>query len=151
MLNKVMLIGHLGQAPKLDRTQSGTRVAQLSLATSKRWTANGEKKERTEWHRIVVWNEKLIDVVEKYLEKGSKIYVEGELGTRKWADKDGVTHYTTEILLQNFGGVIVMLDKATGGGVPAATGPDDYGHAQSKSDASAGGRSPVELDDEIPF
>ena len=140
MLNRVLLIGHLGQAPQIKRTQSGQRYAVLSLATSQRWKdkATGEQRERTEWHRLVVWLEGLLDVVEKHLAKGSKIYVEGSLAVRQWTDNDGVTRYATEIVLNGFHARLVMLDRKPGsvrepggeddyGGAPPPAGGDDYG------------------------
>jgi single-strand DNA-binding protein len=129
MLNKVLLIGHLGQAPELKRTQSGQRYAQLSLATSRRWKDKaGDQHEATEWHRIMIWSEPLVVVVEKHLQKGSKVYIEGALATRKWTDAAGVERYVTEIVLQGFQGKLVMLDKKQGG-VAAPESEDGYGIA----------------------
>ena len=111
-LNKVMLIGHLGKDPEIRKTQDGRSVANFSLATSESWKDKntGEKKEKTDWHNVVVFNEGLAGVIEKYVKKGSKIYVEGKLQTRKWQDKDGSDRYTTEVILQNFDGKIILLD-----------------------------------------
>lgn len=131
MLNKVHLIGHLGQAPQIKRTQGGTRYAILSLATSRRWKdkATDERKEHTEWHRVVVWQERLLDVVEKYLTKGAKIWIEGSLASRKWTDGDGIERYVTEVVLQDIGHGLVMLDRKPGG-VRDPEGEDDYGASQ---------------------
>ena len=127
MLNKVHLIGRLGQAPQIKRTQSGQRYAQLSLATSRRWKdkATGEKRESTEWHRVVVWSEALLDVVEKYLAKGSMLWVEGSLATRKWTDTDGVERFVTEVVVQGLDGRLVMLDRRKG--VADPEDEDSYG------------------------
>jgi single-strand DNA-binding protein len=135
-LNRVMLIGNLGRDPEIRSTQDGTKIAQLSLATSEVWKdkASGERKEKSEWHRIVIFNERLCDVAEKYLKKGSKVYVEGSLATRKWTDKDGVEKYSTEIVLSKFRGEIVMLDGKSESGTKAA--PTN---------------APDEVDDEIPW
>ncbi len=128
MLNKVLIIGNLGQPPQLKRTQAGTRYALLSIATSRRWKdkATGEPREATEWHRVVVWREALLDVVEKYLTKGSKVWIEGSLGSRKWTDGDGIERYATEVLLQDFGHALVMLDRKKGG-VADPNDEDGYG------------------------
>lgn len=144
-VNKVILIGNLGRDPETRRLSSGDPVVNLSVATSDAWKekATGERKERTEWHRVVIFNPGLADVAEKYLRKGSKVYLEGSLQTRKWTDRDGGEKYTTEIVLQKFNGALVMLDKADGGdAAPAARTP----HSMSNAGASAG-----DLDDEIPF
>jgi single-strand DNA-binding protein len=146
-VNKVILIGNMGRDPEIRTTQEGTKIVQLNLATSETWNdrGSGERKERTEWHRVVIFNERLADVAEKYLRKGSKVYVEGALQTRKWTDKDGQEKYSTEVVLQNFRGELTMLDsKGEGGG---GQGRGSYGGA---SDAPASfDRS--EMDDEIPF
>jgi single-strand DNA-binding protein len=132
MLNRVMLIGNVGQDPEIRSTQGGVSVATLSLATSERWTdkQSGEKKERTEWHRVVVWPEGLVGVVEKYVRKGSKIYVEGTLRTRKWTDNAGQDRYSTEVVLSGFDAKLWMLDKL------------NVEHER---------RPPQPLDDDIPF
>lgn len=128
MLNKAVLIGHLGQAPQLKRTSSGQRYAQLSLATSRpvKDKTTGETRYPTEWHRIVIWSEPLLEVVEKYLQKGSKLYIEGAIATRKWTDDAGVERLVTEIILQGFQGKLVMLDKKQGG-VASPESEDGYG------------------------
>ncbi len=118
-VNKVILVGNLGKDPEVRRMQSGDPVVNLSIATSETWRdkASGERKEKTEWHRVVIFNKNLADVAEKYLRKGAKVYVEGSLQTRKWTDKDGQDKYSTEVVLQNFRGELTMLDsKGDGGG-----------------------------------
>ncbi len=158
-VNKVILIGNLGRDPEIRSTNDGTRVANLSVATSESWKdkASGERKERTEWHRVVVFNERLVDIIEKYLKKGSKVYLEGSLQTRKWTDKDNQERYTTEVVLGKFRGELTMLDGARSG-----AGGGDFaggGDAPALEAASAGAAraprgtkgSPAELDDEIPF
>src|ERR1700692_602751 len=117
-VNKVILVGNLGRDPEIRSTQDGTKVANLSLATSESWRDKntGERKERTEWHRVVIFNERLVDVVEKYVKKGSKLYIEGALQTRKWTDNAGTEKYTTEVVLQRFRGELTMLDGRGGGG-----------------------------------
>jgi single-strand DNA-binding protein len=154
-VNKVILVGNLGRDPEIRSTQDGTRVANLSLATSESWRDknSGERREKTEWHRIAVFNERLVDIIEKYLNKGSKIYVEGQLQTRKWTDQQGNERYSTEVVLQRYRGELTMLDgrrdgggegyAGGGGGETYGTRPDDRGEP-----APAGGG---DLDDEIPF
>ena len=119
-VNKVILVGNLGRDPEVRSTQDGAKIVQLSLATSESWKdrATGERRERTEWHRVVIFNERLADVAEQYLRKGSKLYVEGQLQTRKWQDKEGQDRYTTEIVLGKFRGELTMLDgrSSEGGG-----------------------------------
>src|SRR5215469_15749507 len=126
-VNKVILVGNLGRDPEIRSTQDGLRIANLSIATSESWRdkSSGERKEKTEWHRVAIFNEKLVDVVEKYLKKGAKIYVEGALQTRKWTDKDGQDRYTTEVVLGRFNGQLTMLDGRSGGGEGFSAAPDD--------------------------
>ena len=121
-VNKVILVGNLGRDPEVRNTQTGGKIVNLALATSDTWNdrASGERKERTEWHRVVIFNERIADVAEKYLKKGAKIYVEGALQTRKWTDQGGQERYTTEIVIQNFTGVLTMLDTRNSGGGDAA-------------------------------
>lgn len=150
MVNKAIVIGNLGKDPEIRSLQSGGKVASFSVATSERWKdkATGERKERTEWHNIVVFNEGLVGVVESYLKKGSKVYVEGMMQTRKWQDKNGVDRYTTEIVLKQFRGEIQLLDGRGEGGSnrPPAASPDDYaGKARASETFSE------TVDDEIPF
>lgn len=141
-LNRVMLIGNLGRDPEVRSTQDGRKIVQLSVATSETWKDknSGERKEKTEWSRVVIFNEGLADVAEKYLRKGSKLYVEGKLQTRKWTDKDGQEKYTTEIVVPAFGGTLVLLGDGKGKG--------DGGEKPAENTTAA---SRDELDDEIPF
>jgi single-strand DNA-binding protein len=155
-VNKVILVGNLGRDPEIRSTSGGQRIANFSLATSENWRdrATGERKERTEWHRVVVFNERLVDVIEKYVKKGSKLYIEGALQTRKWTDNSGQERYTTEVVLQNFRGELTMLDGrgGGGGGEGASYEPDDAPAAASASGGARGARPPsADLDDEIPF
>lgn len=156
-LNKVMLIGNLGREPEIRSTQSGEWVPNLSLATSERWRdkQTGEKREKTEWHRIVIFNEKLVDVAERYLRKGSKVYIEGKLQTRKWTDQNGQEKYTTEIVLAKFNGVITMLDRAGNDNASGGDHVDDDGPAggtgQQQSAGRPGSGVGSDLDDDIPF
>ena len=117
-VNKVILIGNLGRDPEVRFSQSGQKIANLSVATSDTWRdkQSGERREKTEWHRVVIFDERIADVAEKYLKKGSKVYLEGSLQTRKWTGNDGQERYTTEVVLQRFSGVLTMLDSAGGGG-----------------------------------
>lgn len=123
-LNKVTLIGNCGKDPEIRATQDGKEIGNITLATSESWKdkASGEKKERTEWHRIVVFNPNLVNVLKNYVKKGQKLYIEGQLQTRKWTDKDGIEKYSTEIVLQNFGGTLLMLGGKKDSSDEAATG-----------------------------
>jgi len=158
-VNKVILVGNLGRDPEIRTLQDGTKVANLSVATSESWRdkASGERRDRTEWHRVVIFNDRLADVAERFLRKGSKIYVEGQLQTRKWTDQSGNERYTTEVVLQRFRGELTMLDgRGGGGGGESASGGGDYdaGPSQGRGGGfgSAGGAGPRgDLDDEIPF
>jgi len=155
-VNKVILVGNVGRDPEIRSTQDGTTVANLSLATSENWRDKntGERKERTEWHRIVIFNERLADVVEKYVKKGAKLYIEGALQTRKWTDNTGAEKYTTEVVLQRFRGDLTMLDSRGGGGGMSGGGPDDMGSGSGSGGGMGGGRPSGgggDLDDEIPF
>ena len=157
-INKVILVGNLGADPEIRTLNSGDRVANLRMATSETWRDrnSGERKERTEWHRVVIFNDRLAEFAEKYLKKGRKVYVEGALQTRKWTDNSGQERYTTEIVLQRFRGELTMLDGGSAGGPPIEGGYDEGGfgdepHA-SGGPAPARGRTPVnDLDDDIPF
>jgi single-strand DNA-binding protein len=155
-VNKVILVGNVGRDPEIRSTQDGTKVANLSLATSETWRDknSGERKERTEWHRVVIFNERLVDVAEKYVRKGSKLYIEGALQTRKWTDNTGAEKYTTEVVLQRFRGELTMLDSRGGGGMGGSSG-DDMGSSGPGSGGGMGGSRPSggggDLDDEIPF
>jgi single-strand DNA-binding protein len=153
-VNKVILVGNLGRDPEIRSTQDGTKIANLSLATSETWRDrnSGERRERTEWHRVVIFNEKLCEVAEKYLRKGSKIYIEGALQTRKWTDQSGVEKYSTEVVLQRFRGELTMLDsrgEGGGGGAGDYGGQGDYG-SESRGEPMPASRG-ADLDDEIPF
>ena len=152
-VNKVILVGNLGRDPETRQMQDGNSVANLSLATSESWRDKntGERREKTEWHRVVIFNERLAEVAQKYLRKGSKIYVEGQLQTRKWTDQSGVEKYSTEVVLQRFRGELQMLDRAGEGG----GGGGDYDQGQPLGGGSVGsdGGTPSggSLDDDIPF
>jgi single-strand DNA-binding protein len=149
-VNKVILVGNLGKDPEIRSFQNGGRVASFSVATSESWKdkTTGEKKDRTEWHRVSVLNDKLVEIVERFIKKGSKVYIEGQLETRKWTDKDGQEKYSTEVVLRPFRGEITMLDSANGnrGGTSMTSEPAFGG-------SSAGGSigSSADLDDSIPF
>lgn len=158
-VNKVILVGNVGRDPEIRSTQDGTRIANLSLATSENWRDrnSGERREKTEWHRVVVFNDRLVEVIEKYVKKGAKLYIEGALQTRKWTDNSGQERYSTEVVLQKFRGELTMLDGARGGAGEAAGGGSyepDYGGSSGGGAAPARGRAPApgaDLDDEIPF
>ncbi len=157
-VNKVILIGNLGKDPEIRTLPSGEKIANLTLATSEQWRDknSGEKKEKTEWHRVVIFNENIAKVAENYLKKGAKVYIEGSLQTRKWTDNAGVEKYSTEVVLQKFRGELTMLDtKGEGGGGGRDYG-DSYGGGGGGFQKSGGGSGPKEsfpadLDDEIPF
>ncbi len=127
-VNKVILVGNLGKDPEIRRTQDGRPIANLSVATSETWRdkATGERKEKTEWHRVVIFTEPLCKIVEQYLKKGAKVYIEGALQTRKWTDQAGVEKYSTEVVLQGFNSTLTMLDGRSGAG-GGSFGPDDSG------------------------
>jgi len=148
-INKVILVGNLGADPKVNTTQSGAKVVNLSIATSDTWKdkVSGERKERTEWHRVVVFNPQLAEVAERYLRKGSKVFIEGQLQTRRWEDANGQERYTTEVVLQNFSGNLVMLDGRADG---ATAGADVFSGSAAAGWDSAPAASPS-LDDDIPF
>ena len=152
-VNKVILIGNLGRDPETRQTQDGKPIVNFTLATNETWRdrATGERRERTEWHRVVVFNEHLADVAQKYLRKGSKVYLEGQLQTRKWTDKEGQERYTTEVVLQPFRAELTMLDtRADSGGGMAAGGPDPE-PAGGGGGGGGGGGAGGDIDDEIPF
>ena len=148
-INKVILVGNLGQDPRVSNTQSGTKVVSFSLATSDSWKdkASGERKDRTEWHRIVIFNPALADTAERFLRKGSKVYLEGSLQTREWDDQSGQKRYTTEIVLQNYNGSLIMLD-GRGDGAPSSAG-DIYDSSASGWDSSSSDNNVI--DDDVPF
>ena len=159
-VNKVILVGNLGKDPEIRRTQDGRPIANLSVATSESWRdkATGERKEKTEWHRVVIFNEGLCRIAEQYLKKGSKVYLEGQLQTRKWQDQSGQDKYSTEVVLQNFNSNLTMLDRAgerSGGDLGSSDNGGDFGSsgpiAREKTPALAGAGKRGDMDDEIPF
>ena len=155
-VNKVILVGNLGRDPEVRHTQSGDPIVHLNLATSESWRDknSGERRERTEWHRVVIFNEHLGKIAEQYLRKGAKVYVEGQLQTRKWTDQQGVEKYTTEVVLNRFRGDLTMLDGRGGGG-----GEGNFGGGRSSGGGGGGGDfggggssgGGEDFDDEIPF
>jgi single-strand DNA-binding protein len=160
-LNKVQLIGNLGADPEIRRTQDGRPIANLNIATSETWRdrTSGERKEKTEWHRVVIFNEGICKVVEQYLKKGAKVYIEGQMQTRKWQDKDGQDRYSTEVVLQGFNATLTMLEgKGTGSSRPPAGDADDYGMdsdraagRSTRQPGATGGNFSRDMDDDIPF
>jgi single-strand DNA-binding protein len=168
-VNKVILVGNLGADPEIRRTQDGRPICNLRIATSENWRdkTTGERREKTEWHRVVIFSEPLCKVAEQYLRKGAKVYIEGQLQTRKWEDQGGQERFSTEIVLQGFNGTMTMLDgragAGAGGGMNEETTPYDSGNerratggktrAESGSSGASGGTSSFDkdLDDEIPF
>jgi len=153
-VNKVILIGNLGADPEIRRTQDGRPIANLRVATSENWRdkTTGERREKTEWHRVVIFNENLCRVAEQYLKKGSKVYLEGQLQTRKWTDQQGVERYSTEVVLQNFRGELTLLDRAGGGGESSHdSASGDFGSAGPTARKPAMAGTHNDLDDEIPF
>lgn len=163
-VNKVILIGNLGADPEIRRTQDGRPVANLRIATSESWKDRntGERREKTEWHRVVIFNEGLCRIAEQYLKKGSKVYLEGQLQTRKWEDQSGQERYSTEVVLQGFNSSLTMLDgrgEGGGGGDYGGGGGSDFGQSgygggggsRGGGGAPSGGGGPGDLDDEIPF
>ena len=158
-VNKVILVGNLGKDPEIRRTQGGRPIANLSVATSETWRdkATGERKEKTEWHRVVIFSEGLAKVAEQYLKKGAKVYIEGQLQTRKWTDQSGVEKYSTEVVLQGFNANLTMLDgRGGGGGGGFADEPSgDFGVSGPSSApprrAVAAGTRNTDMDDDIPF
>ncbi len=161
-VNKVILVGNLGRDPEVRNMPSGGMVVNMSVATSDNWRdkATGERKERTEWHRVVIFNDKLGEIAQKYLRKGSKVYLEGQLATRKWTDKDNQERYTTEVVVPRFGGTLTLLDSRAGG---MGEGADDDGGVYDDGAGSRGGSArggaarpaarggKSDLDDDIPF
>lgn len=159
-VNKVILVGNLGKDPEIRRTQDGRPIANLSVATSESWRdkATGERKEKTEWHRVVIFNEGLCKIAEQYLKKGAKVYIEGQLQTRKWTDQSGAEKYSTEVVLQGFNSALTMLD-GRGGGSGGNFGADESGGdfgsggpsgAAPRRAVAAGARN-SDMDDDIPF
>ena len=161
-VNKVILVGNVGSDPEIRSFNNGGKVANFSLATSENWRdkQSGERKEKTEWHRVAIFSDGLVNVVERYVKKGSKLYIEGKLQTRKWQDRDGNDKYTTEVVIQGFGGTLTMLDgrndgARSGGGGGGGYNQDRvaYGNQGQSRSASAqeGPAENFDLDDEIPF
>jgi single-strand DNA-binding protein len=165
-VNKVILVGNLGADPEIRRTQDGRPVANLRLATSESWKdkTTGERREKTEWHRVVIFNENLCRIAEQYLKKGSKVFIEGQLQTRKWQDQSGQDRYSTEVVLQGFRGELTLLDRAGAAGAGGAGGGEfgaeegggEFGSSgptrKVAAAAGAGARNPRgDMDDEIPF
>ena len=163
-VNKVILVGNLGKDPEVRRTQDGRPIVNLSVATSETWRDKntGERKERTEWHRVVIFSEGLAKVAEQYLKKGAKVYLEGQLQTRKWQDQQGQDRYSTEVVLQGFNSQLTMLDRAGGGSGGGDFAPDDSGSnfgssggrsapARQPAMAGAGAGPREDMNDEIPF
>ena len=157
-VNKVILIGNLGQDPEVKTFGNGGQVCNLSIATSENWKDKntGERRDKTEWHRVVIFNENLIKVAQNYLKKGSKIYIEGSLQTRKWTDQSGVDKYSTEVVLQRYRGELTMLDSRSEGGGGYGGGQGGGGDQYNQDSGNqGGGNAPSggvgDLDDEIPF
>ncbi|HET8997260.1 MAG TPA: single-stranded DNA-binding protein [Acetobacteraceae bacterium] len=166
-VNKVILVGNLGKDPEVRTTQDGTKIVHLTLATSETWNdrSSGERKERTEWHRVVIFNDRIGDVAERFLRKGRKVYVEGSLQTRKWTDQSGQERYTTEVVIGRFRGELVLIDSQRGeeGGMGEGSGGGGYNRDRAPASRPAGGggrpsggpswEAPKggDLDDEIPF
>lgn len=159
-VNKVILIGNVGAEPDIRATQDGREIANLSIATSERWNdkASGERREKTEWHRVAVFNPGLVTVIKNYVHKGSKLYIEGQLQTRKWTDQSGMDRYTTEIVLQSYSGTLTMLDskqagQGYGGGynAPNAQSPDPSAALGADNNVPSGDFAKEDIDDEIPF
>ncbi|MFZ4540922.1 MAG: single-stranded DNA-binding protein [Rickettsiales bacterium] len=153
-INKVILVGNLGKDPEVRAMQNGSEICNLTIATSESWKdkSTGERKEKTEWHRVVIFNEGLVRVAKEYLKKGSKVYVEGQLQTRKWTNKEGQDQYSTEVVLQNFNGNLTMLDgprdRQSAGESYSQSGNASYGGSSAPQRARV---AEAELDDEIPF
>lgn len=157
-VNKVILIGNLGRDPEIRSFQNGGKVANLRIATSENWKDRntGERREKTEWHSVAIMSEGLVNVVERFLKKGSKVYLEGQLETRKWQDQSGQDRYTTEVVLRNFGGTLVMLDgRGEGGGSQGGGGygggSDGYDQRGPSGSSGQSGGGRADFDDDIPF
>lgn len=155
-VNKVIIIGNLGRDPEVRTFQNGGKVCNLNIATSETWKDKntGERKEKTEWHIVAIFNEGLVRIAEQYLRKGSKVYLEGQLQTRKWQDQSGADRYSTEVVLQGFNGTLTMLDAPNGGssgGGSSSGGGYDSGPSGGYDSGPSGGASSRDLDDEIPF
>lgn len=149
-VNKVILIGNVGNDPEIKTTQSGSRLVNLSLATSESWKdkATGERRENTQWHRVVIFNDALVGVVERFVKKGSKLFIEGQLETRKWTDQNGVEKYSTEVVLRPYRGELTLLDSRGG-----SNNNNEYGSSQpmAATGTTGGSSYAADLDDDIPF
>ena len=155
-VNKVILVGNLGRDPETRQTQDGKPIANFTVATNETWKdrQTGERRERVEWHRVVIFNEHLAEIAQRYLHKGSKVYLEGQLQTRKWTDQSGQERYTTEVVIQRFRGELTMLDTRAdgGGGGGGGGGARDYGGGEpAGAPPAAAERAATDLDDDIPF
>ncbi|MBF0856579.1 single-stranded DNA-binding protein [Gluconobacter oxydans] len=154
-VNKVILVGNLGKDPEVRNTQSGSKIVSFPLATSDTWNdrQSGERRERTEWHRVVIFNERAGDVAERFLRKGRKVYIEGELRTRKWTDQGGQEHYTTEVVIDRYRGELVLIDNNRGNGNGDAGGYDNGGSrgGTNGNGGSWDGPGGDDLDDQVPF
>jgi len=152
-VNKVILIGNVGNDPEIKSFNNGGKVANLSIATSEKWKdkQSGEKRERTEWHRVAVFNDGLVGIVERYVKKGSKLYIEGKLQTRKWQDRDGNDRYTTEVVVQGYGGSISMLGGTNGASNQSPGGSYDNQSSGGNASRNEEPKKDFELDDDIPF
>jgi single-strand DNA-binding protein len=152
-VNKVILVGNLGRDPEIRTTQDGREIANLNIATSESWKdkSTGERKEKTEWHRVVIFNDNLVNVVKNYVKKGAKLYIEGSLQTRKYTDKDGAEKYSTEVVLQGFGGTLTMLDGRKDGGSSSDYGSSQQSYSAAPQTMSASKPAAELMDDEIPF
>ena len=156
-VNKVILVGNLGRDPEVRYSQDGNKIVNMSLATSESWTdrSSGERREKTEWHRVVIFNDRLGEIAEKYLNKGSKVYLEGQLQTRKWTGNDGQERYSTEVVINRFRGELTMLDSRSSSGLEdgsSVQGPEIGGAEESmKASSDEIGTVSDQLDDEIPF
>ena len=150
-INKVILVGNLGRDPEVRNTQAGTKVVSFSVATSDTWRdkATGERRDRTEWHNVVIFNSGLADTAEKYLHKGSKVYIEGQLQTRSWDDQNGQKRYTTEVVLQNYNAMLVMLDNRSDSAPAGAA--DIYDQTAGAGWDSSAEAAPQVIDDDVPF
>ncbi len=152
-VNKVLLIGNLGADPEIRRTQDGRPIANLRIATSETWRdkGTGERKEKTEWHRVVIFNEGLCKVAEQYLKKGAKVYIEGQLQTRKWTDQSGAEKYSTEVVLNGYGAVLTMLDGPQNGGEKQAAPKQSYSDVKGRTKPQGAGPLANDMNDDIPF
>lgn len=152
-VNKVILVGNLGRDPEIRQMPSGGSIANLSIATSESWRDRntGERKERTEWHRVVIFSEGLVKIAEQYLRKGAKVYVEGQLETRKWTDQSGQEKYSTEVVLRNFNSTLTMLDGREGGGGGGGRSVEESGYGAPRQMEGPRQDFSQDMDDEIPF